>query len=311
MNEPQAFLNGKWIAASAATIPIDDAGFVLGTTVAEQLRTFAGQLFRLEDHLARLEQSLAIVGVDPGMTTSEFAEVARELVARNYRLLASGDDLGLSIFVTPGTYPTYASRRPAGPTVCLHTYALPFHRWSEKYRAGESLVTTDTEQVSPHAWPAAVKCRSRIHYYLADRQAAAIEPGARALLLDQDGWVTETSTANIVVWRANEGLISPPWKKILPGISLAVVVELTKALGISTIERDLSPQDVATADEVLLLSTPFCLLPVTRFNGHPVGRGRPGEAFGRILAAWNKLVGLDIAQQAHRLAGRSLTNPDM
>ena len=65
MPEPKAYLNGHWIAAAEARLPVSDGGFVQGTTVAEQLRTFGGQLFRLEAHVDRLLRSLAIVEFDP------------------------------------------------------------------------------------------------------------------------------------------------------------------------------------------------------------------------------------------------------
>ncbi len=302
MSEPVAFLNGRWIPASAATVSVGDAGFVLGVTVAEQVRTFAGKLFRLDDHLARLARSLEIIGLDPGMSLDELGETSRELVLRNHPLLPAGSDLGLSIFVTPGEYPTFA-RGPIHPAVCLHTYTLPFHHWAAKYRVGQSLVTTEVEQVSPQCWPRELKCRSRMHYYLADRQATAKEPGARALLLDSNGLVTEASTASLLIYRAGEGLLMPPSAKILHGISLATVVELAHEEGVSVGERDLPLADVAGADEVLLTSTSMCLLPVTRLNGRPIGSGQPGEVFRRLLAAWSRRVGLDIVGQAERFAG--------
>jgi len=305
MNEPEAFLDGRFIPARDAAVSIGDAGFVLGATVAEQLRTFGGQLFRLEAHLARLEQSLRIVGIEPGMTMDRFAEVGRELVGRNHRLLDPGDDLGLSIFVTPGPYAAFSPSAAEKPTVCLHTYPLPFRSWAEKYERGESLVVTDVRQVSPRSWPPELKCRSRMHYYLADRRAAAAEPGGRALLLDEDGLVTETSTANVLVFNAHEGLISPPPERILRGISLSVACELARGLGIPTGRRDLRPEDIASAEEVLLVSTPFCLLPVTCFNGRPIGQCRPGDVFGRLLAAWSASVGVDLAAQARRFAERA------
>jgi branched-subunit amino acid aminotransferase/4-amino-4-deoxychorismate lyase len=139
-----------------------------------------------------------------------------------------------------------------------------------------------------------------MHYYLADRQAAARDPHARALLLDGQGFVTEASTANVLIYRAGDGLAWPPTTKVLPGISLAVVVELAGRLGIPCGERDLTPNDVASADEVFLSSTPFCLLPVTRLNDRPIGAGRPGELFARLIAAWNEMAGLDIIAQAER-----------
>jgi len=304
MDEPQAYLNGRFIPASSAAIPLTDSGFVLGAAVAEQLRTFAGKLFRLDDHLARLEQSLEIVGVDPGLGRDELARVARELVDRNCRLVAPGDDLGLSIVVTPGPYAAYSLPGSGGPTVCLHTYLLPFRLWADKYRTGQVLVTTDVEQVLPTSWPPWLKCRSRMHYYLADRQAAMAEPGARALLLDSQGFVVEASTANVMIYTARDGLRSPPHHKVLPGISMREADELARKLGIPAAQRELTPADVAAADEVLLTSTPMCLLPVTRFDGRPIGDGVPGEVLHRLLAAWNDLAGIDIVAQAERFANR-------
>jgi len=310
MHEPLAYLNGRWLPASQLAIAPTDAGFVLGATVAEQLRTFSGKLFRLEDHLVRLEHSLAIVGVDAGLSRSQLAETAEELVAKNHRLLDAGDDLGLTIFATPGTYTAYASgEEPPPPTVCLHSYPLPFRLWAEKYRGGQFLRTTCFEQVSPRSWPTGLKCRSRMHYYLADREAALAEAGARALLLDAGGLVSEASTANVVVYTSREGLISPPGSQALEGISLAQLWELAAGLGIPTVRRELTPDEVARADEAFLTSTPLCLVPVVRLDGRPIGRGEPGQLFARLLAAWSDLAGLDIAGQAVRFANRRLTTP--
>jgi branched-subunit amino acid aminotransferase/4-amino-4-deoxychorismate lyase len=81
--------------------------------------------------------------------------------------------------------------------------------------------------------------------------------------------------------------------------------ELCDALEIPCVERDLRVDDLLTADEVLLTSTPNCLLPVVRMNGSPIGNGRPGELFHKLLRAWNDIVGLDIAAQARQFARRS------
>lgn len=306
MDEPQAYLNGRFLPATSAALSLTDAGFVLGAAVAEQVRTFAGKLFRLDDHLARLKQSLETIGIDPGATREEISGIAEELVSRNHRLLEPGDDLGLSIFVTPGPYAAYASPSAAAhPTVCLHTYLLPFRLWARKYRAGQALVTTDVEQVSPKSWPASLKCRSRMHYYLADRQAAAIEPGARALMLDSDGRVVEASTANVMIFNDGEGLVAPPAAGVLPGISMTHVAELAHSLGLPSSRRELWVDDIANADEVLLTSTPFCLLSVTRFNGRPIGDGAPGETFQKLLAAWSGTVNVDLVAQAERFAERA------
>lgn len=309
MTEPFAYLNGQFLPAGQAMLPVTDAGFMQGVTVAEQVRTFGGKLFRLDRHIKRLFRSLEIVGVEAPLSSTEMVAAAEELVGRNHALLDEGDDLGLSIFVTPGIYPTFAPDSSAGATLGMHTYPLPFSMCADLYTKGQALVTTEVQQVPAACWSAELKCRSRMHYYLADLQARQIEPGARALLLDADGLVTEASTANVVVYhdgkgREGEGLVSPPQENILPGISLAVLIQLAEQLAIPFSHRELTPDDIATANEVILSSTSCCLFPATRFNGNAVGTGQPGPIFGKLLAAWSELVGLEIAAQAERFSRR-------
>ncbi|MCE5303467.1 MAG: aminotransferase class IV [Planctomycetaceae bacterium] len=296
--EPVAFLNHRWIPASAAAISVGDAGFIQGAAIAEQLRTFGGRMFQLDAHFDRLFHSLEIVGLAPDVSREQLARTAEELVARNHPLLPTGADLGVSIVITPGSYPNYAASELPKPTVCLHTYPLPFFRWARKYREGQSLRTTDVEQVSPRCWPPSLKCRSRMHYYLADRQAAAVEPPSRALLLDAQRFVTEASTANIAAYRAEEGLVLPPAEKVLPGVSLAATVAMAGQLGHAVVQRDQTVDQLVAVDELFLTSTPFCLLPVVQLNGRPIGDGRPGPMFRQLIAAWNQRVGLDIVRQA-------------
>ncbi len=305
MTEPVAYLSGRLLPQSALSLPVYDSGFVLGATVSEQLRTFGGRLFRLEQHLRRLVDSLEVIGVDPGLSLDQFKTTANDLVAKNRPLYDADDDLGLAIFVTPGAYPTFAPPDATGPTVCLHTYPAPFHRFAHFYGEGDGLAVPEVRQVSSHSWPRRLKCRSRMHYYLADRQAREIDPKGRALLLDEDGFVTEATTASLIIVEEGPAIVSPPHAKILPGISVAVVAELAAKLGIPFVERDLLPADVAAAEEILLAGTTPCVLPVTRFNGQPISSPRPGPVFRQLIAAWSELVGVDIVGQAQRFARRN------
>jgi branched-subunit amino acid aminotransferase/4-amino-4-deoxychorismate lyase len=303
MPAPQAYLNGHFIPAAEALLPVSDGGFVQGTTVAEQLRTFGGQIFRLEEHVERLFHSLAVVEIDPGLTPADFITFAQHLIAKNYPLLTAGDDLGLAMFVTPGSYSAMVEG-DSSPTVCLHTFPLRFGQWAARFQQGESLATTEVRQVPTECWPPELKCRSRMHYYLADRQARRTFPGSRALMLDQQGFVVEATTANIILYRATEGLLLPPSEKILPGISQAVLLEIASELGIASQHRDLVPADVATADEVFLTSTSPCMIPVVRLNGQSIASGHPGPAYAKFMAAWSQRVGIDIIAQAQRFAHR-------
>jgi len=304
MPTPIAYFNGRFIPFDELKIAPHDAGFVQGVTVAEQLRTFGGELFRLDQHLTRLGRSLATIGVDPGMSLARFGEIGREIVRLNLALQEPGDDLGLSIFVTPGPYGSFAPPGESGPTVALHTYPVPFRGFAEKYASGERLAISEIRQVPANCWPAELKCRSRMHYYLADRDARSRYPGARALLLDQDGWVCEASTANVFLYRADEGFVSPPSDAILPGITVAACAELAVALGIPWRERPIAPPEIKVAEEVFLCSTSPCVLPVVQIDDTPIGSGKPGPIYAQLLAAFSQLVGLDIAAQANRFVAR-------
>jgi len=302
---PLAYRNGALLPLSQLAVSVFDTGFLQGVTVVEQLRTFGGKLFRLDLHLARLARSLEIVGIDPGLPLAELGRVAEELVEKNRALLDPADDQQATIFATPGISPAYAAlAERRGPTVCVHTQPLAFGTWAGKYRTGESLVVTDVVQIPAHCWPPDLKCRSRMHYYLADKKAREVEPGSRALLLDERGFVTEASTANVLIYRDSDGLISPPKDHILPGVTVAVLEELAGRLGISFSHQELTFPDLATADEVLLCSTSPCVWSVTRLNGRPIGAGLPGPISKRLREAWSQMVGLDIEAQARRFVTR-------
>lgn len=304
MNEPWAYLNHRWIGASQAMISVADAGFVLGATISEQFRTCGGKLFLPAQHFDRFERSLATIGLKLPISRDELAAAAQELVQRNHPLLDEGDDLGLSLFATPGPYATFAIGESSGPTVGMHTYPLPFHLWSAQYQRGTTLVTVDTQPVPNECWPVSIKCRSRMHYYLADQQARAKQSGARALLMDEQGRIHDTSTATVILYFEAEGLIAPPVERILPGISAAFMAELAADSGLCWSHRDLRLNDLRQADEILLASTPFCLLPVTKVNDHTIGAGQPGDTYRNLLRIWSERIGLDIAAQAGRFQER-------
>ena len=85
----------------------------------------------------------------------------------------------------------------------------------------------------------------------------------------------------------------------------ATALELASELGLPVIETRLQAYDLYTADEVFFTSTPYCIMPATKFNGLPVGNGRVGSMTQRLLGAWSKLVGLDIVAQARTQLIRS------
>jgi branched-subunit amino acid aminotransferase/4-amino-4-deoxychorismate lyase len=302
----RAWVNGSLIPREALHLPVGDAGFVLGATVTEQLRTFRGELFLPEPHRERLALSLAAVGIDAGVPLDDVMAAAADVARFNHRHLdaaASGitGDLGVVIFVTPGDQPSQHEGHAGRPLVAVHTFPLAFATWAEAYAQGASLRSVSVRQVPGECWPIHAKVRSRLHYFLADREAAALERGSRAVVCHADGRVSETATANIAIVRSHT-LLTPPPADALAGVSLEFARQLAETAGLGWEERSLTARDLSAADEILLTSTPSCVLPATRFEGVFVGSGRPGPVYSALLEAWSRHVGLDIAAQARGCA---------
>ena len=300
MTEPTVFLNGQMVPASDAHVNIYDLGVVLGATVTEMVRTFRQQLYRLDDHLARLARSLRYVRFDIGMSMEELGRAAEEVTRRNAKLIGPEEELGLVIFVTAGENRIYAGSAGGNvrqePTVCMHTFPMPFHLWAGKMRDGAHVVTPSIRHVPPQCFDPKMKYRSRMHYYLAEQEAHLVDADAMPLLLDLQGNVTETSGSNFLIVEGGT-LVSPTLTNILPGISRQAVIELAGELGIPFVERDFQVFNVINADEALSVTTPYCVMPVTRINGLPIGDGKPGPVFRRLIDAWSEKVGLDILGQ--------------
>src|SRR5262245_44149388 len=281
-------------------LPISDMGLVMGAAITEMARTFRHECFRLHEHVDRLFRSLRHVGFEMDLTRDALADLVLELLEHNARLIPAHHDLGVSMFVTAGTSLLYAGFEGMSthrkPTVCVHTFPLPFELWAEKYSLGQHVVTPSIRHLPPECLDPKIKARSRMHWYLADEQARLVDPKAIALLLDRQDNVAETSTANFFIIRSGR-IITPTGRNTLQGISQQVVAEAAEQLDIRLEQRDFQTYDVVNADEAFTSSTPYGILPVTRINHKPIGDGRVGPVYSELLKVWNQIAGFNVAEQ--------------
>ena len=295
---PLAYLNGRYIPGDQAALPVWDRGVVQGATVTEMIRTFQRVPFRLPQHLDRLREALDYLGVTIHQTDDDLTEIVRQLIESRE---SSHADLGVVIFVTPGAIPMYAGEIPVSdsPTVCVHTFPLPFGQWAEKYRLGQALAVPSIRQIPTDILDPRIKYRSRLHWYLADREARTLDPTSVALLQNADGHLTETNSGNFFV--VSGGTIRTARAvDSLPGISQQFVQELAKELAIPYEVGDITLAFALQADEAFVTSTTYCVLPVTRLNQRAIGSGTPGPVTRTLLQRWSDHVGLDITQQAQQ-----------
>jgi len=298
--EPLVYLKGALTPASQAHIEIYDAAVVLGATVTDLERTFNQQLYRLEDHIDRFYRSCKYARIQPPISRDETIQVARDLVANNAQLVEPHQELAIVQFISPGEFKVYAGAAGGPgdmePTYCMHTFPLPLHYWKHYYTDGIHVVTPSIRHVPPQCTDPKIKCRSRMHWWLADQETHLVDPKAITLCLDLDGNVTETSGSNFLIY-TNGQIVSPSPRNILRGISITTVAEIAAEIGVPFVERDHQVHDVMNADEAYLASTPYCLAPVTKINGVPVGDGKPGPMLKQILDVWSSRVGVDIVEQ--------------
>ncbi|QDT14705.1 aminotransferase class IV [Alienimonas californiensis] len=286
IDEPLAYLGGRLLPAAEAALPLDDGLVTGGAAVTERLRTFGGVPFAVDRHLDRLERSAAAAFIDLPGPREELAEAIAAVVRHNFALLertgGPGDELSVGLFVSAGS--------PGGPSVAgVTTTVLEAGRFAADYQDGVRLVVPATRQIPAACLDPHIKTRSRLHWRIAARQAAAIDPGTRPLLLHLDGTVAETDTGNVLSVRGRT-IRTPPRAGTLEGVTQAVTREVATDLGFQWEERPLTVADLCAGDEALVASTTPTLWPVVRIDGRPVGAGTVGSVYRTLTTAWERLV---------------------
>lgn len=299
MTEPIAYLNGHYVPISQAALSVFDLGVVAGASITEMVRTFRHVPFRLADHLTRLQHGLSVVGITSPVSRDDLETICQRVIAENSRLIPQDHELGLTVFVTAGQNLTYLGRAESSlartPSLCVHTFPLPFELWADHYDSGIHLITSAVRSIPNDVIAPEIKHRNRLHWHLADKQVKQTDPKAMAALLDHEGYLTETATGNICVVEGST--ILTPEHGVLHGVSRSVVAELATSLGLTLAYTRMGSDELSQSKEAFLTSTPHCLLPITQFNGQAIGNGQPGPVFERIITAWGELVGVNIRAQ--------------
>ncbi len=297
MGEPIAYLDAEWVSFSDAKLSVADLGIVQAATVTEMIRTFGHEPFRVAQHLDRLRGSLRLTGIAVPDLLQSLPEIIEHIARTNATLIPNAHDLGIVVMVTAGLQPMYAGRAShVGPTVCVHTFPLPFSSWADQYTRGVHLVVPAVRAMPHDVIDPRIKSRSRLHWFMADQEARRTDPTAMALLADEHGHLTETNSGNLILFDG-ETLLTPTEDRVLNGISQEVVFQLAEARGIERQQRDLKLSDAAAATEVFVSSTTYCLLPVTRINERPIGDGMVGPLYHQLINDWSARVGTDIVNQ--------------
>ena len=299
MTEPIAYLKGEYVPASECKLQIYDLGIVIGAAVTDFFRTFHQVPYRLEDHLQRFYRSCRYARIEPPVSIDESREISEKLIAENGQL-APGDEQGLVFYMTAGENAVYAGAagmpETLSPTYVQHTFPVRFSLFRNVFLKGVHCVTPAPRHWPPQCLSSKIKNRNRLHMWIGEQEVKQLDPTATPLYLDINGNITETGGSNFVIYRDGQ-VVSPRRDNILWGISLTVLGEILEEMGIPLVEENLQTYDVVNAEEAWMPTTPYCLGPVTRFNGEPIGDGQPGPLWRKIIDRWSEVVDKDIYQE--------------
>ena len=274
------YINGELFPREEAKISVFDSGYLVGDGVWEALRLHNGELVFLDQHLERLWQGAATIGMKIGMTKEQLVEEVWKTLNANQM----NDQVHVRFMFTRGIKKT-PSQDPrltiSGPNLVI----IAEHKKAstDSKEKGITLFTSTIRRGSPDYLDPRLNCHSKLHEVMALVQA--IEAGAdEALMLDINGFVATCNATNFFMVKSNEVWTSTG-QYCMKGITRGNILKVAKAHELTVREKNFSLFDVYGADEAFVTGTFGGLTPVTHIDGRMIGQGDFGP-ISRKLSAW-------------------------
>jgi D-alanine transaminase len=276
------YLNGRYVAAEDALVPVNDRGFLFGDGIYEVTRAAAGELSDAHRHTRRFTRNLRELSISFGeQDVSDLLDVSRTLLRDNgiegdalvYWQVTRGAAPRVHHFPAPGTPPTVL--------VSVSSVNLPH---ATRTRGATVITTPDIR------WARCdIKSVNLLPNVLAKQKA--VESGAEEAIFVRDGVMTEGASSNLFGVLDGELRTYPLSNYILPGITREIVLELAHECDLTVSERPMWVDDLPRITELFLTSTVNDVMPIVRVDGRPVGSGRPGPVTQQLYAAFADRLG--------------------
>lgn len=274
MGEITYYVNGAFVPAAQAVLPLNDLGIVRGYGVFDLLRTYGKTPFKLREHIHRLESSASQIGLEMPWSTEELEAIVLQTYANN-----DVPDASIRIVVTGGPSDNYMTPQNNPSLVVMVQPITPYP--AHHYREGSKAVSTLVERTM-----ATVKSLNYIGAIMAMNDAG--KSGAvEAIYLDAYDRLTEGTRANFFVIRGDR-LITPR-EGVLKGITRQVVMEVASD-NFEVVEGPIHYHDLSSVDEAFLTSTTKEVLPVVQIDEHSIGTGKTGPKTQLIMELFSAYV---------------------
>tara|TARA_R110001583_G_scaffold195431_2_gene373295 strand:+ start:4855 stop:5715 length:861 start_codon:yes stop_codon:yes gene_type:complete len=265
------YLNGDFLLANQAKISPLDRGFLFADGIYEVIPAVGGILFGLDEHLKRLERSLAALSIENPMSKEAWVSLCHDMVARN-----GEGDLSIYIQVTRGAPYKRDHKFPAPadevkPTVFLTASSLERSSiYNIDATKGASAIVRDDIRWSR----CDIKSVSLLPNVMIKQEAN--ESGAIEAILKRDGIITEGTSSNVFIVK-NGIVVTPPLSnRILPGVTRIFVLKMCEELGYKLEERDFTEDELRAADELWISSSTKDVVPIVSLEEDAIGDGKPG-----------------------------------
>jgi len=277
------YLNGDFTTLPNAKISVMDRGFIFGDGIYEVVPAYGGQLFRFAEHMVRLDRSLAEMRIANPLTRAQWADVAKQLMARYCASKGVGADALdqlIYIQITRGVaMRDHVMPTDITPTVFVMTNTMKLPTEAQRSQ-GVACVTADDFR-----WEKAhIKSTSLLGAVFA--RQISFDAGALETVMFRDGFLSEAAASNVWVVKDGKVLGTPKDNLVLEGIRYGLIEEICRARGIPFELRRVSREEVQHADELLLSSATKEVLPVTTLDGQPVGCSQPGPVYTQLFAGY-------------------------
>lgn len=264
------YLNGEYLPLDQAKISVLDRGFLFGDGVYEVIPIYSGRIFRVHEHLQRLDNSLADIRLDNPHTTQQWLDIFAPF-------LDASKDQYIYLQVTRGYAPKRDHAFPEQITPTVFVMCSEIKPFAGKFAGVKAITLDDTR------WEF---CNIKAITLLANillRQEALDEGCAEAILV-KNGYLTEGAASNVFV--VIDGVLMTPLNNgaILPGITRDVILELALKHDIPHSEQVIAVEALQEATEIWVTSSTREIVPVVELDGIKVGDGKPGAVFRKMDA---------------------------
>ena len=275
-------MNGKFIQLSEARIPVLDWGFLRSDATYDVVHVWKGRFFRLDKHIDRFFQSTEKLRMSCTVSRIDLKKILAGCVER------SGlDNAYVEMIQTRGMSPNF-ERDPRKSEPRFIAFAVPFG-WilkPEEFGKGLDVLVSNRRRISPNSVDSSIK-----NYHWLDLVSGMFEAYDNGhdtvILTDEENNITEGPGFNIFC--VDETGLNSPNKGVLEGITRQTVLDLAKELKVPFQLRTISLETLKSSNEVFATSTAGGIMPITKINGLPIGRGTPGEITRKLHKTyWDK-----------------------